>query len=42
MAGEGAVGDEKYHRSLQLEWYNFSKLGHTQILDTATENITGS
>lgn len=32
------AGDEKFHRSLQLEGYNFSKLRHTQILDTVTEH----
>jgi len=42
MADAGAVVDEKFHRSIQLEANNFSKLRHTQILDTVTENITGS
>jgi hypothetical protein len=36
------AGDKKFHRSLQLEGYNFSKLRHTQIPDTVTENIIGS
>jgi hypothetical protein len=45
MAGarlNAGAGDEKFYRSLHLEGYNFSKLRHTQILDTVTENIIGS
>ena len=40
MAGvslNARVGDEKFHRSFQLERYNFSKLRHSQILDSVTE-----
>jgi len=44
MAGaklNAGAGDEKFHRSLTPEGYNFSKLRHIQILDTVKGNIIG-